>query len=172
MGYVWTDVHQMRNTLTTLPFSITLKEFAHLEEEHYKDCLRKLRLSSWQEADAESAYGGYGHQEMLVEGVALHQAFSSLLQRACSDDEIRDKIDQQQLPRGECRCFLYDYCSYKQYHCCHNDSQLSVQPMLMMMLMTTAFTLMFVMMFVSHILNVLLFLRAKVRNLFCNLVAN
>ncbi len=44
--------------------------------------------------------------------------------------------------------------------------------MMRMMLMTTAFTLMFVMMFVSHIPNVLLFLRAKVRNLFCNLVAN
>ena len=44
--------------------------------------------------------------------------------------------------------------------------------MLMMMLMTTAFTLMFVMMFVYHILSVLLFLGAKLRNLFCNLVAN
>ncbi len=106
MGYVRTDVHQMRNTLTTLPFSITLKEFAHLEEKHHKDCLRKLRLSSWQEANAESAYGGYGHQEMLVEGVAIHQTFCSLLQRACSDDEIRDEIDQQQLPRGERLCLL------------------------------------------------------------------
>jgi hypothetical protein len=44
--------------------------------------------------------------------------------------------------------------------------------MLMMMFMTTAFTLMFVMMFVYHILSVLLFLGAKLRNLFCNLVAN
>ena len=170
----------MRNTLATLPFGIALKEFAHLEEEHHKDCLGKLCLCTWQEADAQSAYRSYGHQEMLIEGVALQQPFSSLLQRACSYDEIRDEIDQQQLPRGECRCLLYDYCSYKQYHCCHNDSQLSVQPMLMMMfmvmlmmmLLTTAFTLMFVMMFVSHIPNVLLFLRAKVRNLFCNLVAN
>jgi hypothetical protein len=44
--------------------------------------------------------------------------------------------------------------------------------MLVVMLMTTAFTLMFVMMFVYHLLSVLLFLGAKLRNLFCNLVAN
>ena len=81
MGYVWTDVHQMRNTLTTLPFSITLKEFAHLEEEHYKDCLRKLRLSSWQEADAEGADGSDGHEEMFVEGVAVGDTLPGLVKR-------------------------------------------------------------------------------------------
>ena len=70
----------MRNTLTALPFSITLKEFAHLEEKHHKDSLRKLRLSSWQEANAESAYGGYGHQEMLIEGVALQQSLHRFFQ--------------------------------------------------------------------------------------------
>ena len=155
MGYVRTDVHQMRNTLTTLPFGITLKEFAHLEEEHHKDSLRKLRLCSWQETNAESAYGGYGHQEMLIEGITLQQPFSSLLQRTCSDDEIRDEINQQQLPRGERLCLLDRNSKDEKSYGLDNQPQLATQPVLMMMfvvmLMTTAFTLMFVMMFVSHI---------------------
>ncbi len=49
---------------------------------------------------------------------------------------------------------------------------LMVMLMMVFVVVLTALMMMFVMMFVYHILSVLLFLGAKLRNLFCNLVAN
>ena len=71
----------MGNTLATLPFGITLKEFAHLEEKHHKDSLGKLRLCTWQEADAESTYSGYSHEEMFIEHLALSNALPCFMER-------------------------------------------------------------------------------------------
>jgi hypothetical protein len=71
----------MGDTGTALPFSITLEEFAHLEKEHHKDSLRKLRLSPWQESNTEGTYRGHRHQEMLIEGVTMKDTLHSLVER-------------------------------------------------------------------------------------------
>ena len=78
MSDVWPDVHQMCNALATLSLSIPLKEFAHLEEKHHEDGLGELRLCPRQESDAQSADGSNRHEEMLVEGIALHNALPGL----------------------------------------------------------------------------------------------
>ena len=39
--YIRSDIHQMRNTVAALSFRISFEEFAHLKEEHHKDCLRE-----------------------------------------------------------------------------------------------------------------------------------
>ena len=71
----------MGDALSALSFSIALKEFTHLEEEHHEDGLRELRLCPRQEADAEGADGSNRHQEVLVEGIAVGDTLPSLMQR-------------------------------------------------------------------------------------------
>ena len=100
MGHIRTDIHQVRNALTALPLGITLKQFAQLEEKHDKHRLWKFRLSTWQEADAEGADSSYGHQEMLVEGIAFQEALQRFLQCVVTYQQVRYQINQQQLPRG------------------------------------------------------------------------
>ena len=81
MRNIWTDIHQVGNTFAALALGIALEEFTDLEEEHDEDGLRELRLCPRQETDAKGADGGDGHEEMLVEGIALQDALPSLMQR-------------------------------------------------------------------------------------------
>ena len=81
MGHIWTDVHQVGDALAAFSPGIALEEFSDLEEEHHKDRLRKLRLGPRQETDAERTDGSNRHQEMLVEGITLHDSVPSLMQR-------------------------------------------------------------------------------------------
>ena len=81
MCHVRTDIHQVRDALTALALSIALEQLAHLEEQHDEDGLRELCLGTWQEADAQGTDGGYRHQQVLVHGFTMHQAFHSFLQR-------------------------------------------------------------------------------------------
>ena len=81
MCHVWPNVHQVRDAVAALPFGIAFKQFAHLEEQHDEHRLRKLCLSSWQEADAQRADGGDSHQEVLVEHVSLGDALPGLPER-------------------------------------------------------------------------------------------
>ena len=71
----------MGDTVAGLALGVTLEEFADLEEEHHEDSLGILRLGSWEEADKQSADSGDGHEEVLVEGVTLHDALPRLVQR-------------------------------------------------------------------------------------------
>ena len=71
----------MGNALTTLPLGIALKEFAHLEEEHHEDGFRILCLCPWQEAYQQRTDGGDGHEEVLVEGIAVSDALPCFAQR-------------------------------------------------------------------------------------------
>ena len=81
MRHVGTYVHEVGNALTALSLGIALEQLAHLEEEHDEDGFGELGLGIWQEADAQGTYRGYRHEEMLVEGVAVGNAFGGLLQR-------------------------------------------------------------------------------------------
>ena len=84
MRHIRTDVHQVTDALTTLALGITLKEFAHLEEEHHKHCLRELCFCPRQETDAQGADGGHRHQEMLVERLAVGNSLGSFHQGVVS----------------------------------------------------------------------------------------
>ena len=98
MGHVGADVHQMGNALPALSLGITLKEFAHLKEQHDEDSLRELGLCPWEEPDAEGTYRSHRHKEMLVEGIAVEYTLGCLLQRLMSHQQIGNQINQQQLP--------------------------------------------------------------------------
>ena len=78
MRYIRSDIHQMCNALATLSLGIALEQFTYLEEKHHEDGLGELRLCPRQESDAQSADGSNRHEEMLVEGIALHNALPGL----------------------------------------------------------------------------------------------
>ena len=79
--HIRSDIHQVCNAPSALPLGIALEELAYLEEEHDEDRLWKLRLSTRQKADGEGSDGGYRHQEVFVEGVAMSHTLGRLLQR-------------------------------------------------------------------------------------------
>ena len=139
MGDIRPYIHQMGDTVAALSFGITLEEFAHLEEQHHKHSLGKLRLGARQEADAERADGGYGHEKMLVEGIAMHHALGSLAQCVVADKEIRNQIEQQQLPRRQLVVLLNPYRSHQQHYCCPNEQQLVLQVVLVVMMLVMMF---------------------------------
>ena len=80
MRNIRSNVHQVGNAVAALPLGITLKEFANLKEQHDEDGLWELRLGTWQETDAKRTDSGDGHQEVLVEHIALGDAFPRLMQ--------------------------------------------------------------------------------------------
>lgn len=108
MSHVRTDVHEVGDTLTALSLGIALEEFTNLEEEHDEDRLRELRLCSGQETDAECTDGGNGHEEVLVKGIPMHHTLYCLFQCVMSDEQVGDKIYQQQLPGRQVAVFLND----------------------------------------------------------------
>ena len=108
MSYVRTDVHEVGDTLTALSLGIALEEFTDLEEEHDEDRLRELCLCSGQETDAECTDGGNGHEEVLVKGFPMHHTLYCLFQCVMSDEQVGDKIYQQQLPGRQVAVFLKD----------------------------------------------------------------
>ena len=80
MSHIWTDIHQMGDTVAALAFGVTLEEFANLEEKHHENGLRKFVLGTRKEADAESSDGGNRHEEMFIERIATGDTFPSLMQ--------------------------------------------------------------------------------------------
>ena len=70
----------MGDGVAAFPFGIAFKEFADLEEQHDEDGFGEFRLGTGQKTDGESSERGNRHQEVLVEGVALGNAFCRLLQ--------------------------------------------------------------------------------------------
>ena len=81
MRHIRTDIHQVGNTLAALSFGIALEQFSYLEKQHDEDCLREFVLRTRQETDAQRSQCGNSHQEVFVEGLALHQSLCSFLQR-------------------------------------------------------------------------------------------
>ena len=91
----------MGDAVAALSLGIALEKLTDLEEQHDEDSLGKLCLGPWQETDAERSDGGHGHQKVLVEGIAVGNSFCCLLQCVVPDEQIGNKIDQQQLPCGQ-----------------------------------------------------------------------
>ena len=79
---------------------IVLKQFANLEEQHDEDGLGKLRLHSRQEADEQRTDSGDAHEQVLVERLALEDAFYGLGQHVIADEQIGHEKHQQLLPHG------------------------------------------------------------------------
>ena len=112
MCYIGSDVHQVRNTLTALPFGITFKEFANLEEQHDKDCLGKLGFCTRYKTNTECSDSGNRHQKMFVEGLAMGYSFCGFFERVVTDDEIGHEIDEQKLPGRKCETLLNNNGNY------------------------------------------------------------
>ena len=78
MRHVGPYVHQMGDAVTAPALGIALEELAHLEEKHHEHGLGELGLGARQETNAKCADGGDGHEEVLVEGVAVGDALPCL----------------------------------------------------------------------------------------------
>ncbi len=92
-GGVGLQLEEVLDALAAASLGDAFKELADLEEEHHEDGFGELRLGTGQEPYAERADGGDGHQEMLVEGLAVQDAFGGLLEGVEAHDEIGYKID-------------------------------------------------------------------------------
>ena len=166
----------MGDALAALSLGIALEQLANLEEQHDEDSLRELGIGSWQEPDGECAHRGNRHEEVLVEGIAVSNALSRLLQRVMSDEQIGNQVDKQQLPSRQRHVFLDNDGGNEQYRGDDYAHQLVAQTavvvvMFMMMLVRAAFLVMMMVVMVCHTLlhlNCFYFLRAKVGQNFCN----
>ena len=156
----------MRDALTASAFGITLEEFAHLEEEHYKHCLGELCLGSWQKAYAQGSYRSHRHKEVLVEHVALGYSFQCLAKSVMTYQQIRHKIHKQQLPCGKTCIVLYYHCCYKQKNCCCYQQQLSPQSSIAMLMMVMMFVLMMMAMAMTMLMSIATFTFAHNLNIF------
>ena len=148
MCYIWTDVHEMGNTGFASAFSITLKELANLEKQHDEDRFRELCLCTRQKSYAEGSKCGHRHEEMFIEGIAVGNTLSSFLQRIISYNNIRYKINQQQLPCWQLTVFLYQDRSNEQNHRDNDTHHLCFQVVVLVfvvvfvvMMMTTVFAM-------------------------------
>ena len=92
VGGVGTDIHELGDRLSAAILGIVLKEFTDLEEQHHEDSLGKLWFGTGEEADEQSADGGYCHEEVLVKRVALADAFPCFAQHVVAYDEIRNEV--------------------------------------------------------------------------------
>ena len=88
----------MGNAVPTLSFSILFEQFPYLEKQHNEHSLRKFRLSPGKETDAQGSDGRHRHQEILIEQVPVNDTFSRLLKSSETNQQIRYKIYDKQLP--------------------------------------------------------------------------
>ena len=188
MGRIGPDVHQVGDRFPAAAFRDALEELAHLEEQHDEHRLGELRLGARQEADGERAQRGDGHEEVLVEGLAVHQRLGRLRQRLPTDNQIRNQVNEEIGPCRPVRLLLDDDRRDEQ-HGRERDLEdafldaalfvvvmvlvLVVMPMVLVMLvpmaMLAGFFVMMVMIFVYH--SPVCFPKAKVRRPVCNRVA-
>ena len=120
-----------------------LEQFANLIEQHYEYRLCELRLGAREETYAQRACGCDGHEEVLVQRLAVCKTLNSLFEGVPTCHQIRDQENQQQLPGLEGKCLFYDYggdekdCRYR------NADYAFLQPAFVLMLVM-------MMMFVCH----------------------
>ena len=82
----------MGNAVPTLSFSILLEQLPYLEKQHNEHSLRKFRLSTRQETDAQGSDGRYRHQEIFIEQIPFNDTLSRLLKSSETNQEIWHKI--------------------------------------------------------------------------------
>ena len=80
MRHVRPYVHQMGDAVTALAFGVTLEEFANLEEKHHEDSLWILRLGSGEKTYQQGTDSSDGHEEVLIEGVAVGDTLPGLVE--------------------------------------------------------------------------------------------
>ena len=91
VGGVGADIHQGGDGLAGAAHGIVLEQLTHLVEEHDEDGLGVL-------AGGEGAHGGQGHEEVLVEDLAVSDVAEGLPQNVPANDPIGDQIEQK--PEG------------------------------------------------------------------------
>ena len=188
MGRIGPDVHQVGDRFPAAAFRDALEELAHLEEQHDEHRLGELRLGARQEADGECAQRGDGHEEILVQGLAVHQRLGRLRQCFPTDNQIRNQVNEEIGPYRPVR-LLFDDDRRDEQHGRERDLDdglldaalfvvmmvlvLMLMPMVLMVLvpmaMLAGFFVMMVMIFVYH--SPVCFPKAKVRRPVCNRVA-
>ena len=87
--------------------------FSHLEEQHHKYGLRELGLRTRHKTYAQGAQGGNAHKEVLAQGLSVEQPFGRFLQRIPTYNQVGHQEQQQILPGGPVRLFLYDDGRYQ-----------------------------------------------------------
>ena len=88
----------MGNAVPTLSFSILFEQFPYLEKQHNEHSLRKFRLSTRKKSDAQGSDGRYRHQKILIEQIPFKDTLSRLLKSSETNQQIRYKIYDKQLP--------------------------------------------------------------------------
>ena len=88
VGVVGADVHQRGNALAALAHSVVLEQFAHLVEQHNRRALVVV-------AQGHRTHGGNGHQEVLVEHLAVENAAHGFFQHVVADDKVGHQIQRQ-----------------------------------------------------------------------------
>ena len=170
MCHVRTDIHQMGDAATALSLGIALEEFTYLEEQHDEDGLWDLGLGTRQKTDGKSADGGHRHQEVLVEGIAVCQTLGSFFQRLVTYQQIRNEIDQQQLPCRQRPLMLDDDGAYQQHRRQKNQRQLLAQRVLLVvMLMAVPMTVFVMMLIVVLVRAALVFMFVVVMMFVCHI---
>ena len=79
IGIVGTYVHQRQDVAPALAYSMPLEEFAHLEEQHHGYRLVVVARTA-HECKGKGSDGSYGHEEILIEHLAVQYSFGSLAQ--------------------------------------------------------------------------------------------
>ena len=115
MRHIGAQIHQVGDTVAAAPFGITLQQFSHLEKQHHGHGLGHFAVGTRHEADEQRSGGGNGHEKMLVEGIALRQPFGGFVQGFMPHKQIRNKVNEQQLPHGQVCRVLNGHCHGQQH---------------------------------------------------------
>ena len=92
VGVVRADVHQAGNALAALAHRHALEQLADLVEDDNGTAFHIV-------SQRKGAYGGHGHQEALIKGLAVLDALQRLAQHVPAHHQIGDAVEQQ-LHRG------------------------------------------------------------------------
>ena len=94
VGVIGADVHQGGDVFPALAHRVALEQLADLVEQHNGGGLPVL-------LQGQRAHGGDGHEEVLVEDLALHHAQEGLAQHVIADDQIGNEIQRQLCVPGQ-----------------------------------------------------------------------
>ena len=110
VGVVGTDVHQGADVLAALAHGVALEQLADLVEQHDGDGLVVV-AALFIDGQREGADGGHGHQEILVEHLAVEDAAPRLPQNVIANDGVDRQVQRQPQPAGD-----GDHVQRRQHH--------------------------------------------------------
>ena len=97
----------MGNSGAAFTRGVTLEHFPYLEKQHNGHGLRELRLCSGHKTNAQGPRRSNCHKKVLIEKIALGNAFKGLLKGFKASHKIRRQEDQKQLPGLKGEGFFY-----------------------------------------------------------------